>query len=155
MIEPVLVLRMMLPTMAATPGRDQSRGSTDESSGVISACAHSLRTTGDQAPYGARNRAGTFPVALWIAPVARRIWSAPAAGGSYTRSRWDQVWVAILWPAAATSRTRPGWAAAARPIIEIGAVTRYSSSSRRTCGVYSGLGPSSIVSATRLRPSWM
>src|SRR6266480_812322 len=92
MIEPVLVLRMMLRTMAATPGRDQSRGSTDQSSGVIPACAHSLRTTGDQAPYGARNRAGTVPVALWIAQVARPIWSATAAGGRYTRSRWDQVW---------------------------------------------------------------
>src|SRR2546421_12089376 len=60
MIEPVLVLRMMLPTMAATPGRDQSRGSTDQSSGVIPACAHSFRTTGDQAPYGLRGCVGVL-----------------------------------------------------------------------------------------------
>jgi hypothetical protein len=43
MIEPVLVLRMMLETMAVTPGRDQSRGSTDQSSGVIPACLHCPR----------------------------------------------------------------------------------------------------------------
>src|SRR5437660_5879231 len=98
MIEPVLVFRMMLPTMAATPGRDQSRGSTDQSSGVIPSCAHCRRTAGDQAPYGARNRAGTLPVALWIASVARLIWSVTTAGDRYARSRWAQVWFAILWP---------------------------------------------------------
>ena len=52
-----------------------------------------------------------------------------------------------MWPAAATSRTRPGLAVTSRPIIEKVAVTLYFASSRRTCGVYSGLGPSSMVSA--------
>jgi len=59
-----------------------------------------------------------------------------------------------VWPAAATSRTRPGLAVTSRPIIEKVAVTLYFASSRRTCGVYSGLGPSSMVSAMPLRPSW-
>jgi hypothetical protein len=34
MIEPVFVVRMIVVTILLTPGRDQSRGSTDQSSGV-------------------------------------------------------------------------------------------------------------------------
>src|SRR5580692_10774528 len=80
MIEPVCVLRMMLVTMEGTPGRDQSRGSTDQPSGVIPVLAHWARTNGDHAPYGARNRSGTRPVAAWIAPAARLICSVTATG---------------------------------------------------------------------------
>jgi len=39
MIEPVRVFDKMSPTIVRTPGRDQSRGSTDQASGVSPACA--------------------------------------------------------------------------------------------------------------------
>src|SRR6266851_281416 len=89
-----------------------------------------------------------------MAPVARVNWSAITTGGWNARSRWDQVWLAIMCPAVATSRAMAGWAATWRPTIEKVAVTRYLASSWRTCGVYTGLGPSSMVSTMPLRPSW-
>ena len=58
-----------------------------------------------------------------------------------------------MWPAAATSRATPGNAAAFWPIIENDAVIPYRRRTRRICGVYTGLGPSSIVSATTLGPA--
>src|ERR1700722_18364896 len=81
MIEPACVLRMMLVTIEGTPGRDQSRGSTDQPSGVRPVRAHWARTNGDHAPYGARNRSGTRPVAGWIAYTDRVSCSEPSAGG--------------------------------------------------------------------------
>ena len=42
-----------------------------------------------------------------------------------------------------------------RPIIENDAVIPYWRRIRRTCGVYTGLGPSSMVSATTFGPSRM
>ena len=50
MIEPDPVLRMMVVTMALTPGLAQSCGSTDQSSGASCICPHSFRTVGDHAP---------------------------------------------------------------------------------------------------------
>ena len=54
---------------------------------------------------------------------------------------------------AATSRATPGYVAAFSPTIENDAVTPYRRRIRRICGVYTGLGPSSIVRATTFLPS--
>ena len=63
MIDPVLVFRMMLPTISLTPGRAQSRGSTDQSSGMRFSAAQYSSVAFDQAPYGARKIAGRSPTA--------------------------------------------------------------------------------------------
>ena len=81
MTEPVRVSDTMPRTIAPTPGRDQSRGSTDQASGVSPVCAQQLNTAGGHTPYGARNMRGRSPVAAWIASVACAISShTPAAG---------------------------------------------------------------------------
>jgi hypothetical protein len=50
MIEPVAVFFMMLLTILLTPGRAQSRGSTDQSSGIRRSLAQYSSVVRDQAP---------------------------------------------------------------------------------------------------------
>ena len=64
MTEPVAVFFMMLRTISLTPGRAQSRGSTDQSSGIRFSLAQYSRAARDQAPYGARKIVGVWPTAV-------------------------------------------------------------------------------------------
>jgi hypothetical protein len=50
MIEPDLVVFMIVLTISLTPGRAQSRGSTDQSSGMSPSAAQYVSTRFDQAP---------------------------------------------------------------------------------------------------------
>ena len=61
MIDPGTVRPSRVRTMLRVPGRDQSRGSTDQPSGRKPWAAHSASTSPDHSPPGALNRAGRCP----------------------------------------------------------------------------------------------
>jgi hypothetical protein len=64
MIEPVSVFLRILLTILLTPGRAQSRGSTDQSSAISFSLAQYSSVVRDQAPWGARKMVGTRPHAV-------------------------------------------------------------------------------------------
>src|SRR3954454_19247380 len=68
MIEPGTVFVMIVRMIAALPGRDQSRGSTDQSSGRMPWLRHSARTAWDHSPPGALHHGLVH--ARWDAVVA-------------------------------------------------------------------------------------
>src|SRR5579885_3251267 len=152
MIELVLVFLMIRCTIVFTPGRDQSRGSTDQSRGRSLACAQATNTVCDHAPYGARKIVGWMPTAL-SASLAREICERTADSESLDWSAWFQVWFTIVCPAAATSLTSERFAAICSPIMQKVALIRYWSSRSRICGVYCAFGPSSSVSAITFGPA--
>src|SRR5947209_3716157 len=153
MIDPVLVFFMIRCTIVLAPGRDQSRGSTDQSSGRRFACAHAWNTVCDHAPYGALKIVGWMPTAF-SASFAREICERTPESESLDWSAWIHVWFTMVCPAAATSLTSDRFPAICSPIMQNVALIRYWSSKARICGVYCALGPSSSVSAITFGPAW-
>src|SRR5438445_12947748 len=124
MIDPVRVFFMIRDTITQVPGRDQSRGSTDQSSGRRSAAAHAWHTALDHAPYGARNTDGRTPTAA-SASLAREISERIAENDSFDWSAWSHVWFTTTCPAETTSATSERFAATCRPIMQNVALILY------------------------------
>jgi hypothetical protein len=104
--------------------------------------------------YGSRSSGVRDPVVcaiaiwVWAYSIRRR-----QAGSSVSRG-WVNECTPSSWPSATSCRVSSGWRATWEPTTKKVARTECRRSTRMICGVHSGSGPSSKVSAIRRAGMW-